>query len=244
MVEVQKEYSDLDDNGYPLVDPGYAYYTMPEAGSSAKSGDTITLVISRGVDYGDSAEVPSVVGMTQNDAITTLGKFVDINIEKEMNPDIAAGEVISQNPEAYSYADPDQPITITVSTGSQDPAAAESAQEPAADTASPDTTSDTTADTSGFNDSSALADGTWKCTQRLNTPTGYQGGNIRLELVQDVGGQLQASIVLDGQKVEFPYKLDITGASGVSDGTLYLYEEIGGEYVELGHYGISFEKAE
>ncbi|MDY5021157.1 MAG: Stk1 family PASTA domain-containing Ser/Thr kinase [Blautia sp.] len=244
VVEVQKEYSDLDDNGYPLVDPGYAYYTMPEAGSSAKSGDTITLVISRGVDYGDSAEVPSVVGMTQNDAITTLGKFVDINIEKEMNPDIAAGEVISQNPEAYSYADPDQPITITVSTGSQDPAAAESAQAPAADTASPDTTSDTTADTSGFNDSSALADGTWKCTQRLNTPTGYQGGNIRLELVQDVGGQLQASIVLDGQKVEFPYKLDITGASGVSDGTLYLYEEIGGEYVELGHYGISFEKAE
>ena len=244
VVEVQKEYSDLDDNGYPLVDPGYAYYTMPEAGSSAKSGDTITLVISRGVDYGDSAEVPSVVGMTQNDAITTLGKFVDINIEKEMNPDIAAGEVISQNPEAYSYADPDQPITMTVSTGSQDPAAAESAQEPAADTASPDTTSDTTADTSGFNDSSALADGTWKCTQRLNTPTGYQGGNIRLELVQDVGGQLQASIVLDGQKVEFPYKLDITGASGVSDGTLYLYEEIGGEYVELGHYGISFEKAE
>ena len=241
VVEVQKEYSDLDDNGYPLVDPGYAYYTMPEAGSSAKSGDTITFVISRGVDYGDSAEVPSVVGMTQNDAITTLGKFVDINIEKEMNPDIAAGEVISQNPEAYSYADPDQPITITVS---QDPAAAESAQEPAADTASPDTTSDTTADTSGFNDSSALADGTWKCTQRLNTPTGYQGGNIRLELVQDVGGQLQASIVLDGQKVEFPYKLDITGASGVSDGTLYLYEEIGGEYVELGHYGISFEKAE
>ena len=59
-----------------------------------------------------------------------------------------------------------------------------------------------------------------------------------------MGGQLQASIVLDGQKVEFPYKLDITGASGVSDGTLYLYEEIGGEYVELGHYGISFEKAE
>ena len=240
VVEVQKEYSDLDDNGYPLVDPGYAYYTMPEAGSSAKSGDTVTLVISRGVDYGDSAEVPSVVGMTQNDAITTLGKFVDINIQKEMNPDIAAGEVISQSPEAYSYTDPDQPITITVSTGSQDPAAAEATQAPAADAASPDTTSDA----SGITDSSALAGGTWKCTQRLNTPTGYQGGNIRLELVQDVNGQLEASIVLDGQKVEFPYKLDITGASGVSDGTLYLYEEIGGEYVELGHYGISFEKAE
>ena len=240
VVEVQKEYSDLDDNGYPLVDPGYAYYTMPEAGSSAKSGDTVTLVISRGVDYGDSAEVPSVVGMTQNDAITTLGKFVDINIQKEMNPDIEAGEVISQSPEAYSYTDPDQPITITVSTGSQDPAAAEATQAPAADAASPDTTSDA----SGITDSSALAGGTWKCTQRLNTPTGYQGGNIRLELVQDVNGQLEASIVLDGQKVEFPYKLDITGASGVSEGTLYLYEEIDGEYVELGHYGISFEKAE
>ena len=75
-VNVQKEYSELNDDGTPLVDPGYAYSTTPDAGASVSAGDTVTLVVSRGVDYGDSVEVPSVVGMTKNDAVTTFGKFL------------------------------------------------------------------------------------------------------------------------------------------------------------------------
>ena len=75
-VNVQKEYSELNDDGTPLVDPGYAYSTTPDAGASVLAGDTVTLVVSRGVDYGDSVEVPSVVGMTKNDAVTTFGKFL------------------------------------------------------------------------------------------------------------------------------------------------------------------------
>ena len=70
-VEVQKEYSELDVTGYAMVNPGYAYYTVPEAGSTVTTGETVTLVVSRGVNYGSSAEVPSVVGMSENDAITT-----------------------------------------------------------------------------------------------------------------------------------------------------------------------------
>ena len=49
-VTVQKEYSELNDDGTPIVDPGYAYSTTPDAGSSVSAGDTITLVVSRGVD--------------------------------------------------------------------------------------------------------------------------------------------------------------------------------------------------
>ena len=33
-VNVQKEYSDTDDNGYALVDPGYVYNVEPAAGTS------------------------------------------------------------------------------------------------------------------------------------------------------------------------------------------------------------------
>ena len=67
-VEIQKEYSELNDDGTPVTDTGYAVSTTPAAGYSVSAGDSVTLHVSRGVDYGDSVEVPSVVGMTKNDA--------------------------------------------------------------------------------------------------------------------------------------------------------------------------------
>ncbi|MDO4306411.1 MAG: Stk1 family PASTA domain-containing Ser/Thr kinase [Eubacteriales bacterium] len=228
-VTVQKEYSDLDENGYPLVDPGYTYYTSPEAGTTAKSGDNITLVISRGVNYGDSVEVPYVVGYTKNDAITALGKWVDIDVAEQRSTDYPEGEVISQNPEGYSYANPDETITITVSSGDKDPASQDTAQ---------------TTDTAQNQTAVSAADGVWKCTQSLDTPAGYQGGAVRLELVQEVNGQPTATLITENQVLTFPYQLDITGASGVSTGKLYLSEQVNGEYKELGLYNITFEKAE
>ena len=115
-VNVQKEYSDTDDNGYALVDPGYVYNVEPAAGTSVQASSSVTLTVSRGVDYGDNAEVPSVVGMTKDDALTTLGKFIDIQITEQQSTE-AAGTVIAQDPEAYAAADPDQPISITISSG-------------------------------------------------------------------------------------------------------------------------------
>ena len=230
-VDIQKVYSELDDDGYALVEPGYVYYTTPESGSTVNYGDNVTIVVSRGIDYGDGAEVPSVVGMAKNDALTTLGKWVDVQVEEVQNAEVPAGEVISQNPEAYSIADPDLPMTITVSTGNQAPGETQT-----------NTSSDQNA--AGVHNQAAASGEIWKCNQRLNTPSGYQGGPIRLELVQEVGGTPTASVVLEGQALQFPYQLDITGAPGVSDGTLYLWEEIDGTYQKLGQYSITFEKAE
>ena len=238
-VTVQKEYSDLNDDGTPMVDPGYADHTTPAAGASVSSGDTVTLIVSRGVDYGDSVEVPSVVGMTKNDAITTFGKFLNVEVQEEKSTDVTAGEVISQEPEAGNWEDPDTVnVVLTVSTGDQ---------EPGTDDQSTDS-SDTTAQTSGSDSATqqaAIANGeVWKCTQTLNTPTGYSGGPVRLELIQNVNGTPTASVVLEGQTIEFPYDLDITGAPGVSEGILYLSEQINGTYQELGNYSITFAKAE
>ena len=236
-VEIQKEYSELNDDGTPVTDPGYAVSTTPEAGNSVSAGDSVTLIVSRGVDYGDSVEVPSVVGMTKNDAVTTFGKFLNVEVKEEKSTEVAEGEVISQEPEAGNWEDPDNVnVVITVSTGDQEP----SAQSDSADTAA---SSDAPAQTAD-NSAAAAAGEVWKCTQTLNTPSGYSGGPVRLELIQNVNGTPTASVVLEDQVIQFPYDLNITGAPGISEGTLYLSEQINGTYQELGNYSITFAKAE
>ena len=77
-VTVQKEYSEADDSGWPLVEPGYVMSVSPETGTSMTAGDSVTLTVSRGLDHGDTAQIPNVVGMTKNEALTALGKWVDI----------------------------------------------------------------------------------------------------------------------------------------------------------------------
>ena len=241
-VNVQKEYSDTDDNGYALVDPGYVYNVEPAAGTSVQAGSSVTLTVSRGVDYGDNAEVPSVVGMTKDAALTTLGKFIDIQITEQQSTE-AAGTVIAQDPEAYAAADPDQPISITISSGDKAPSTDSTASADSTastdSTASADSTVSTTTSTADVN-----ANTGWKCTQTLDTPSGYNGGAIRLELIQDVNGEPKASTIIDGQNISFPYQLNISGAEGITSGTIYLYEEVDGDYQQLGTYTVTFKKAE
>lgn len=237
-VNVQKEYSaDTDDSDgmeWPDVEPGYVIAVSPEAGSVAKSGDTVTLTVSRGLDWGDGALVPNVVGKTEEEAVTEFGKWLEINITKQQSADVPAGQVISQSPEAEETADPDEPASLVVSSGDQPPEA-----EPAADSSGAQTSADTSAQ------QQAAANGeVWKCTQSLNTPQDYKGGALRLELIQEVNGKSEATTVVDGETLTFPYKLDITGSPGVSQGTLSVSEMINGEYQQLGTYPLTFEKAE
>ena len=230
-VQINKIYPDESQSS--MVDIGCVLDTEPAAGTTVKAGDTVTLTISRGINYGDSVQVPDVTGMEKNDAIAKLGKFININVEMQMSTDVAEETVISQDPIGYTddnpvYADPDNDtITLIVSSGSQD------------------TSSQNTEDQSS-SDTTAAANGeVWKCTQKLKTPIGYNGGLIRLELVQNVGGAPKASSVVEGQQLTFPYQLDITGAPGVAEGTLYLSEQQSdGSYQELGHYPLTFEKVE
>ena len=63
------------------------------------------------------------------------------------------------------------------------------------------------------------------------------------ELIQEVNGEPKASTILDGQNVNFPYQLDVTGADGVTTGTIYLYEQVNGDYQQLGTYTVTFKEA-
>ena len=170
-VTVQKEYSEVDDDGNAMVELGYVDSISPEAGTSVSSGDTVTLTVSRGIDYGESVQVPNVVGLTKNDAVTKFSKFLNVEVKEEQSTDVAAGEVISQEPEADSWEDPDTAnVVITVSTGTQDTSQDTTSQQ------NTDSSTDTVADTA--QQSTAAANGeVWKCTQALNTPEGYSGGS-------------------------------------------------------------------
>ena len=241
-VTVQKEYSEADDSGWPLTEPGYVMTVSPEAGTSMTAGGSVTLTVSRGLDYGDTAQIPDVVGMTKNEAITALGKWADIQITEQQSSEVPAGQVISQDPSAASedgdtaYGNPDEPISIVVSSGNQ---------APADTTTTTDTTTDSASTADTVQQSTAAANGeVWKCTQTLNTPNGYQGGAVRLELIQEVNGETTSTKVVDGEAITFPYTLDITGASGVSEGTLYVSELIDGNFQQLGSYPLTFKKAE
>ena len=240
-VTVQKEYSEADDSGWPLVEPGYVMSVSPETGTSMKSGDSVTLTVSRGLDHGDTAQIPNVVGMTKNEALTALGKWVDIQVTEQQSTEVPAGQVISQDPSAVSedddtaYGDPDETMSLVVSSGDQAPS----------DTTAADTTTDTAAADNTAQQNTAAANGeVWKCTQTLNTPNGYQGGAIRLELIQEANGETTSTKVVDGEAITFPYTLDITGVPGVSEGTLYVSELINGNFQQLGSYPLTFKKAE
>lgn len=240
-VTVQKEYSEADDSGWPLVEPGYVMSVSPETGTSMTAGDSVTLTVSRGLDHGDTAQIPNVVGMTKNEALTALGKWVDIQVTEQQSAEVPAGQVISQDPSAVSedddtaYGDPDEPMAIVVSCGDQAPS----------DTTAADTTTDTAAADNTAQQNTAAANGeVWKCTQTLNTPNGYQGGAIRLELIQEANGETTSTKVVDGEAITFPYTLDITGVPGVSEGTLYVSELINGNFQQLGSYPLTFKKAE
>ena len=236
-VTVSKEYCEVGSDGSPVVYPGYVYYTVPEEGASAQYGTAVTLVVSRGVDYGDGAIIPNAIGLTEEEAMLKLAKFINITVVREKNAEYPAGTVISQSPYPYdeygdsAYTDPDLPMTLTISNGNEDVVVetpVEQATQPAQMTEQ-------------INVNSGEI---WKCTQKLNTPDGYSGGAVRLELIQEVNGELKATVVTEGTVLTFPYKLDITGISGVSTGTLYCSELIDGVYQELGHYPIEFKKAE
>ena len=216
IVTTSKEYSEEDEYGSAQVEPGYVISIDPATGTEVQKGDTVALTVSRGLNFGASAEMPNVVGLMKDDALTVLGKFIDINIIEVENSGVQPGEVLSQSVEAGEPVDPDQTLTITISKEE------EPAQPEAAAAAVPEAT------------------GTWKSNDILNTPDDYAGGAIRLELVQESGGEQTVTTVTEGTPLTFPYQLDLTGIPGVPEGTIFIYEMIGDSYQMKGKYTISF----
>lgn len=108
----------------PDFEDGEVSAQDPEAGEEAESGSEVTLTVSSGEQR---VEIPDVVGLSEADARSVLGDegFRDIRPELVFDPEVEAGEVVAQNPEAGEEAPLSATITLQISQGAEERAVPE-----------------------------------------------------------------------------------------------------------------------
>ena len=119
--EAQKK---LEDMGFKVstdydysdtVQQDYVIKTTPDIGTNAKKGDTITLILSRGIE---SVQVPDVRGKSESDAKNELtGAGLNVTTKTDYSDDVAEGLVISQDPVNGKFVDRGTTVTLTISLG-------------------------------------------------------------------------------------------------------------------------------
>lgn len=107
-VIVKEEYNDD-------VLKGFVIKTDPSG--VANEGTKVTVFVSKGA-VSDIVTVPSVIGMTKDEAIAELAKSKFTNYEiKDVNVEEDAGKVIAQKPAPNDFVSKNTTITISISTG-------------------------------------------------------------------------------------------------------------------------------
>ena len=101
------------------VEVGHVCRQSPNAGTSAKAGDTITYYLSSGPN---EVEVPNVSGYSENNAKSALKSagFTDISVVYDNSDTVTSGLVVRTDPSAGTKTAANQTITVTVSTGPSD----------------------------------------------------------------------------------------------------------------------------
>ena len=200
------------------VEAGHVITTNPGAGSTVHEGETISLYISQGQDS-QSVKVPDVQGKYKEDAVTMLtNSGLYVYVASAPSDTVPQNLVIRQDPAPDSSVQTGSSITITVSTGPENPVAV-----------SPDQT---------FDVNTQSSDSTWMCYAQLQAPADYiEGSYVRITLSQN-GSEKD---VFDGT-TSFPYLLNTEGIPGVSTGTafVYMYDNYGNPISTTRYDGIEF----
>lgn len=103
------------------IESGKVMSQTPAAGSIAKQGDVVDLVISKGVEKSNIA-VPDLRGLTPDQARSTLkGLKLELGEQKEEVSDTEAGYIIRQSLSVGTTVEEGTKVNITVSKGPQEP---------------------------------------------------------------------------------------------------------------------------
>ena len=103
------------------IESGKVMSQTPAAGSTAKQGDVVDLVISKGVEK-SSIAVPDLRGLTPDQARSTLkGLKLELGEQKEEVSDTEAGYIIRQSLSVGTTVEEGTKVNITVSKGPQEP---------------------------------------------------------------------------------------------------------------------------
>ncbi|MFE3457818.1 PASTA domain-containing protein [Nocardiopsis aegyptia] len=104
--------------------PGTVLSTKPAAGERGDREEPVVVSVSEGV------VVPSLIGTGQADAVALLDEAgLAALIVEAPHDDVVVGEVFGQDPEPGSILPEDADVSITVSTGPEEPEVEESATE-------------------------------------------------------------------------------------------------------------------
>jgi len=103
----------------PEFDDGVVFAQDPATGTDHPVDEPVELTVSSGADQ---VEVPDVVTFTEEDAKSVLSDagFRDIRVEPVFDPEVEAGRVVSQNPEAGTDAPLSAIITLRISQGAEE----------------------------------------------------------------------------------------------------------------------------
>ena len=212
---------------------GNVVSTDPEAGTSVKAGDTVTLTISIG--EGDTAvRVPNVIGTSEADAKSTLSQLgLLVSVQTGNDQSVNEGEVYKQSVDSGTRVNTGETITIYVRSSSSSD-----------DEDSEDSKTDKDKNKDKDKNSSSSADGTWKPANSLQQPTNYQGGKVKVELVQtDDDGNTYSDQSMEVDDPQFPLSIqDLNGHPGITSGTVVLYEWIDDSYQIIDQYDVSFRQ--
>ena len=97
------------------VESNHVIATKPGAGETIPSGQKVTITVAM---EGEGVQLISVIGQTEAEATSKLeAEGFKVTKEKEYNPGIVKGNVISQTPEAGSLISRDGNVTIVISLG-------------------------------------------------------------------------------------------------------------------------------
>lgn len=211
---------------------GNVVSTDPEAGTSVKAGDTVTLTISIG--EGDTAvRVPNVIGTSEAEAKSTLSQLgLLVSVQTGNDQSVNEGEVYKQSVDSGTRVNTGETITIYVrSSSSSDDEDSEDKKD-----SKPDTNKD--------KNSNSSSNGTWKPVNSLQQPNNYQGGKVKVELVQtDDDGNTYSDQKMEVDDPQFPLSIqDLNGHPGITSGTVVLYEWIDDSYQIIDQYDVSFRQ--
>lgn len=204
---------------------GNVVSTDPVAGTQVKAGDTVILTISIG--EGDTAvRVPDVIGWSEADAKASLSQAgLLVTVQTGESQRVNVGEVYDMSISSGTRVDTGTAITIYV-RGEQM------------------STTDNQEQTD--NENTTAQGGTWKPANSLSQPADYQGGKVKVELVQeDADGNTYSDQSMEVEDPQFPLSIQqLTGQPGVSKGTAVLYEWIGDSYQVIDQYEVTFQKVD
>lgn len=203
----------------------------PKEGSSVSKDTEVTITVSIG--SGDEmVSVPNVRGVKAAEAQATLekqGLIVTVEESYDEKAGVAEGEVYGQTPKAGNRVEPGTSVTIKVLNKKANSGGSGETQN-----------------------GESVEAGQWATPEDVNIekPSNYQGGQVRLRLVQNGDGNQSSGgkVILSDKVLQFTEKGSynvgrIVGKEGVSNGTLYFDEmQSDGNYKVLYQYQLEFEE--